>query len=142
MIEPAAIGNVSDLSIGQQCTSTVAIGEKELSGFIALTGDTAPLHTDSETAVRKGFAGRLAHGMLVGSFYSTILGCQFPGPNTVISRISLDMLKPVYIGDVLTYRVLVESISEAVSSVRLALSATNQHGHVVNKGMATCVFKP
>jgi 3-hydroxybutyryl-CoA dehydratase len=141
LINEGAIADISELSIGQACTSTVLIGEKELSAFMALTGDNAPLHVDHEAAMRKGFEGRVAHGMLVGSFYSTILGCYLPGPNTVISKISLDMLKPVYEGDLLTYCVAVERLSEAVRSVRLALSATNQRDEIVSKGTAICVFK-
>lgn len=142
MINHRAIADISDLCIGQRCTRSVLIGERELRAFIALTGDNAPLHTDDRAATLRGFEGRVAHGMLVGSFYSGILGCDLPGPNTVVSNISLDMLKPVYEGDLLTYCVAVERLSEAVRSVRLALSATNQRDETVSKGTATCVFRP
>lgn len=141
MIARGVVADISELSVGQQYTLPVSIGEKELSAFIALTGDNAPLHTDHQAALKKGFERRVAHGMLVGSFYSTILGCHLPGPNTVISRLSLDMLKPVYVEDVLTYCVAVESLSEAVRSVRLGLSATNQRGELVSRGTALCVFR-
>ena len=136
-----SITDVGQLSPGQAYTVSVAVTPEKLSAFVGLTGDVAPIHTDPGFAAAKGHKACLAHGLLVGSFYSTILGCHLPGPNTVISRIGLDMLRPVYVGDVLDYTVRVERVSEAVGSVSLVLSAVNQRGETVSHGTAVCVFR-
>lgn len=137
----AAIGSIADLGEGQECSTSVTIGESEIDAFIRLTGDTAPVHTDANHARQLGFPDRIAHGLLVGSMYSTLLGLHLPGPNTVIVKLAMDLLQPVMLGDTLEYRVRVTRISEAVNSVTLSLSATNQHSQLVNRGSAICVFK-
>jgi acyl dehydratase len=136
-----SIADASQLCEGQSYTASVTVTSEKLAAFVDLTGDVAPIHTDPGFAAAKGHKACLAHGLLVGSFYSTILGCHLPGPNTVIARIALDMLRPVYVGDVLAYTARVERVSEAVGSVSLALFAVNQSGETVSRGTAVCVFR-
>lgn len=135
------IASIADLREGQEHSASVTIGEREIDAFIVLTGDTAPVHTDAGHAARLGYSGRIAHGLLVGSMYSTLLGLHLPGPNTVIVKLSLDLVQPVMLGDTLEYRVQVTRLSEAVNTVTLSLSATNQRSQLVNRGSAICVFR-
>lgn len=140
-MKDAVIRDISQLEAGQEYTMSVTLGENVVDAFIGLTGDHAPVHVDASFAAAKGYDGRIAHGLLVGSFYSTILGCHLPGPNTVIGRVTLEMVAPVYVGDTLQYTVRVDKISEAVNTVMLVMSAANQNGATVNRGTAMCVFK-
>jgi len=136
-----SITSIAQLSEGQRHTMSVGIDQDKLDAFAALTGDHAPVHTDSDFAAAKGYTGCVAHGLLVSSFYSTILGCHLPGPNTVIMQVTTNMVKPVYVGDIIEYSVSVERVSEGVGSVSLSLSATNQNGEAVNRGTAICIFR-
>ena len=88
-----------------------------------------------------GYDRPIAHGLLVGSMYSQILGCELPGPKTVIMKLSLDMLKSVYIGDTIQYLVRVSRVSEASQTVVLDLSAENEIGEQVSRGTAVCLYK-
>ena len=130
-----------DIEVGQSERETVTITEELLAGFVALSRDTAPAHTDVAHARSMGFDGCVVHGFLVGLGYSRLLGMFLPGGSTVIHSVDLKMLAPVYVGDTLTYEVKVSRVIEPVKSVQLALSATSEAGQVVNKGSAICVFR-
>lgn len=132
---------ILDLSTGMTASRTVVIGDDEVDKFVALTGDDAPLHRDPVHALKMGYERPIAHGLLVGSMYSKILGCELPGPNTVIMRLSLDMLKSVYFGDTLQYSVTITRISEATKTVVLDLTARNALGEQVNRGTAVCLYR-
>jgi 3-hydroxybutyryl-CoA dehydratase len=130
-----------NLSTGMAASRLVVIGEEEVRTFASLTGDEAPVHLDATYARRMGYERPIAHGFLVGSMYSRILGCELPGPNTVIMKLSLDMLKSVYVGDTLLYSVTLSRISEATRTVVLDLAAKNELGEQVSRGTATCVYR-
>lgn len=132
---------LSDLSTGMTATRSVVIGEAEASTFTSLTGDEAPVHRDPAFAQKMGYERAIAHGLLVSSMYSKLLGCDLPGPNTVIMKLSLDMLRPVYFGDHLIYSVTVGRISESTRTVALNLSAKNELGEQVSRGTAVCLFR-
>jgi 3-hydroxybutyryl-CoA dehydratase len=137
----AAIRSITDLAEGQEYTRTVTLSENEVAEFIRLSGDSALVHTDAAHAAAMGFPGRIVHGLLVGSMYSSLLGQHLPGPNTVITKISMDMLRPVLIGETLLYRITVKRLTPAVRAVTLGLSAANSAGEIVNSGTAVCVFR-
>ena len=62
---------LEDLVVGQQIvTETRVIGIADIDAFCELSGDRNPLHTDDEHARAAGFAGRIAHGLLVLSIAS------------------------------------------------------------------------
>ena len=133
---------LSDLSTGMTTSRSVVIGEVEANAFTSLTGDEAPVHRDPTYAQKMGYERPIAHGLLVGSMYSKLLGCELPGPNTVIMKLSLDMLRAVYLGDHLVYSVTVSRVSEATRTVALDLSAKNELGEQVSRGTAVCLFRP
>jgi 3-hydroxybutyryl-CoA dehydratase len=119
----------------------VTFTDDMLSAFSALTNDSAPVHFDRATAVGMGFKDRIVHGFLVSSIYSEMLGCRLPGPGSVIQKVSVDLVAPVYVGDTLSFRVAVTRFTEAVMAVSLSLSATNDQGAVVNRGSAVCILR-
>jgi 3-hydroxybutyryl-CoA dehydratase len=129
------------ISAGQSVVRTVTIDAGMVQAFADLTGDRAPVHLDSVHARALGYSGPIAHGMLVASMYSRLLGQELPGPNTVILKLALDMVKPVDIGETLDYKVAVARTVESMRAVSLDLSATNGRGEVVSRGSAVCVFR-
>jgi 3-hydroxybutyryl-CoA dehydratase len=126
---------------GEVIERSVQFTEEMVSVFSTLTKDTAPVHFDRGTALNMGFKDRIVHGFLISAFYSELLGCHLPGPDSVIQKINLDLVSPVYVGDILNFRVAVTRITEAVKAVSLSLSATNGDGVVVNRGSAVCILR-
>ena len=132
---------LDELASGQFYEREVTLTEERLRQFVELSGDSAPAHVDLAHAQALGFRDRIVHGFLVAVPYSAMLGMHLPGGNTVIQKLQLDMVAPVFVGDTLTYRVAVERIVPAVKAVVLSLSAHNDRGELVSRGSATCVFR-
>lgn len=132
---------LDELEQGQSWSETWAITNAEVDAFVELVEDRAPAHIESAHAQALGFPGIVVHGMLVAARYSRLLGMFLPGADTVLHSVELRMEAPVHLGDTLTYSVTVGRVINAVRSVRLDLEARNQHGDVVSRGGATCVFR-
>jgi acyl dehydratase len=137
----ARLLSMEDLKEGQGWREKRVVTREFIQKFIDLTDDRALIHVDSDHAGAMGFDGCLVHGFLVASGYSRLLGMFLPGSNTVIHKVELDMMLPVYEDDMLEYQVKVERIVPAVRTVLLGLTTTNQHKKLVNRGKATCIFR-
>jgi len=62
---------LEDLAAGQKIeTERRVVSAADIEAFCELSGDHNPLHTDDEFARAAGFAGRIAHGLLVLSIAS------------------------------------------------------------------------
>ena len=95
--------SIEDLKEGQSWQETTHITSNLVETFMSLTQDQAPVHMDQNHAMLMGYEKPIVHGFLVGAGYSKILGMFLPGSNTVIHKIILEMLRPVFINDFLTY---------------------------------------
>ena len=133
--------SIQDLEEGQNWQETTRITNDLVKTFISLTQDQAAIHMDSDHANRMGFEKPVVHGLLVGNGYSKIMGMFLPGSNAILHKINFEMLHPVFINDLLTYKVEVSRIILSVNSIVLNLTAINQNGKLVNKGSATSVFQ-
>jgi|TARA_B100002003_G_scaffold185245_1_gene173616 3-hydroxybutyryl-CoA dehydratase len=91
-----------DIVLGMAHSFDVVITEEMVENFINITNDTNPLHSNDSYAKDKGFAGRVAFGMLVASFYSTLAGVYIPGKFSLLHGIDVSFNSPVYISDKLT----------------------------------------
>ncbi|NWH07547.1 MAG: MaoC family dehydratase [Alphaproteobacteria bacterium] len=78
------------------------VSERDITMFGEVTGDMNPVHFDEAYATATPFKGRIAHGMLGGSLFSTILGTRLPGPGTIYMGQTLKFKAPVRIGDRVT----------------------------------------
>ena len=133
--------SIKDIKVGQDYQEKIRITDDMVQTFISLTQDYAPVHVNHEHAIKMGFEQPVVHGLLVGNGYSKILGMFLPGSNAVLHKITFEMLHPVFVDDLLTYKVEVSRIIPAVNSTLLDLSATNQNSQLVNRGSATSVFQ-
>ena len=133
--------SIRNLKEGQSCQETIHITDDMVKDFILLTQDQAAIHMDSDHANRMGVKKPVVHGLLVGNGYSKIMGMFLPGSNAILHKINFEMLHPVFVEDLLTYKVEVSRIILSVNSIILNLTATNQDGILVNRGSATSVFQ-
>ena len=92
-----------DLHIGQKATHSVVVCDSLISSFANLTGDRHPLHTDREYSVSNGFQDILAHGVLLTSLSSKLIGMDLPGERALLLSNKSEYIKPVYPGDVLLF---------------------------------------
>ena len=122
--------------IGTQATLTRTITEDDIRLFAHVSGDHNPIHLDAAYAEKTFFGKRVAHGFLIGSLISAVLGNDLPGPGTIYLGQTLKFLGPIHIGDTITVTVEVVAIREHKRILTLQTSCANQHGTVVLSGEA------
>lgn len=88
----------SEMIVGKKECIEVQVGEKEIDLFAELSGDVSPIHLDDSFAKGKGFKSRIAHGSLLVSYVSRLIGTMLPGANGLLQSISLDFRRPCYAG--------------------------------------------
>jgi 3-hydroxybutyryl-CoA dehydratase len=100
---------LEDLVVGMTASYFHTLTEADVVDFADLTGDHNPLHLDEAFAQKTRFKGRIAHGMLTASFFSTVIA-MMPGPGTIYLSQSLAFRAPVRIGDTVEAQVTVTEI--------------------------------
>ena len=70
-----------EIKIGLKKSFEIEITDSLIKSFSELSGDFNPLHTDKEYAISNGFGNKVCHGMLLGSFFSQLIGMYLPGNN-------------------------------------------------------------
>jgi len=128
-----------DISIGDSASFSKTISESDVYLFAGITGDLNPAHVDAVSAARGMFKQRIAHGMLTGSFISTVLAMQLPGPGTIYVSQTLNFRAPVFFGDTLTARVEAIEKLEQRRWVKFKTTVTNQDGKTVVEGEAVVI---
>ncbi|MEO1092086.1 MAG: MaoC family dehydratase [Pseudomonadota bacterium] len=88
------------------------ITEADIVMFAGVSGDTNPVHLDEEFAAESMFEGRIAHGMLVSSLISTVLGTRLPGPGCIYVSQTLKFMAPVRSGDTVKAKITLSEVDK------------------------------
>ena len=130
---------IDQLNIGDRASISKLITERDVIRFAELTGDINPIHMDKLYAEQAVFGERIAHGMLIASLISAVLGIKLPGPGNIYVSQSLKFRAPVKFGDIIEAEVeVVEKIPER-NRVHLKTTCRNQDGTVVLEGEAVVI---
>src|SRR5437667_4508998 len=124
-------------AIGTQATLSRTITEDDILLFALVSGDHNPIHLDAEYAEKSLFGKRIAHGFLIGSLISAVLGNDMPGPGSIYLGQTLKFLAPSHIGDSVSATGEVVAIGEDKRSITRHTNCTNQTGTLVISGEAT-----
>jgi 3-hydroxybutyryl-CoA dehydratase len=128
--------NLEQLRFDKAYEIKTTITEEMVRDFARATGDYNPIHMDDEYARGTIFKARVVHGMLHGGIISRILGNYFPGVGTIYLSQTLKFLKPVFIGDEVTYRLKVLEYLQEKNRLCLETVCINQRGETVVTGEA------
>jgi len=128
-----------EISIGDTASFTKTMSETDIYLFAGITGDLNPAHVDAVTAAEGMFKQRIAHGMLSGSFISTVLAMKLPGPGTIYLGQELSFRGPVFIGDTITAKVECTEKLKPRKWLKFKTTVTNQDGKLVVDGSATVI---
>ena len=126
--------NLRDVAVGTVAHLSKTITGADIEAFAALSGDYNPLHVDREFARQTTFQKPVAHGMLLASFVSTMIGMQLPGAGALWTRQSFRWLAPVFAGDTVSIRLRVTHKSEGSNTLTIEVAAVNQDGKTVMDG--------
>lgn len=125
-----------EIQIGDEATFSKKITMEMVRSFAEISGDTNPVHVDSEYAKGTIFKENIAHGILVTGLISKILGCDLPGYGAIYVSQQVSFLRPVKIGDNITARVEVIAKEDKRQYVTFKTTCENQLGKLVIKGEA------
>jgi len=128
---------IREIRIGDSETYERTVTETDVVLFGGISGDLNPAHFNEVYAKDTMFKGRIVHGMLTASYFSTILGTLLPGPGTIYLGQELKFTKPVHIQDTIKAVATITEIIEEKNIIKLETIAYNQSGDVVVKGTAT-----
>lgn len=128
---------IEELRLGESAFSRKTITEADVFAFADVSEDRNPVHLDEEFAKTTMFGGRIVHGMLVGSLFSSILGTQLPGNGSIYLAQELKFVKPVRLGDTITSTVTIIEIILERNRIKLETTARNQNDELVVTGIAT-----
>lgn len=115
---------LEDIRIGQSAEMSRHVDDATVRAFAEVSGDFNPLHLDEDYARRTPFRGRIAHGALIASFLSGVLGNQLPGPGAIFVRMDIGFQRPVRIGDTLIARATVKAIDMKTRIVTMDCECT------------------
>lgn len=127
---------ILELNIGDFAESSKVITDKDVVLFSEVSGDKNPVHLDEEYASTTRFKHRIAHGHLVASLFSALLGTELPGEGSIYLGQTIKYLKPVYLNDEIRAVVKVMECDIEKNRVKLETNAYNQNNEMVITGMA------
>lgn len=133
---------IKDLKLGQQACFEVTVNEASIKAFARLTGDYSPLHTNEEFARKTQFRSKVAHGLLVYSYVSTLVGMYLPGENATILNHSARYLKPTRANDRLKVSGQVTQKDDILGRIILEVKITNQRQDLVADGIVSVMVNP
>lgn len=125
-----------EVKIGDTAEITKTITEADVVNYAGIIADFNPLHVNKEYAEKSMFGQRVVHGMLVASFFSTIVGVCIPGVNALYLSQEAKFIKPTFIGDTITAKAeVIEKIDEK-KRIILKTEIYNQKDELVVTGKA------
>ena len=129
-----------DFKVGEGASFSKTITDEDIRDFARISGDQNPIHLDDDYANRTFFKGRIAHGALVASMISTVLGTKLPGPGSIYLGQEMRFKAPVRPGETVTARAEITAWDETKGRLTLLTEVVNQDGVVVITGEARLVM--
>ena len=122
-----------------KCEETIIITDDMVRQFSEITGDKNPIHLDDEYSSQTIFKKRIAHGMLVSSFFSRLISKTYPGEGSIYLSQTLQFIKPCYINDSITYQITL--LKNTNDKYFLKTEAFNQNNEIIITGEALIIKK-
>ena len=125
---------LEDIEVGQVFEIQKDLSLDQIQQFAVLTDDHHPLHTSKEYAVNNGFKDIMAHGLLISSFSSALIGMKIPGENAIIISQAFKYRQPAFPGDVLTIKGTVKEKELRFNNIAVKIRITNQSNKLIATG--------
>ena len=123
---------VNKLSVGQYFESKRIFRQSDFDRFATLSGDDNPIHVDPEFSTRTKFGKTVAHGMLLYSTVSSVLGTALPGVGMLQQELMFP--NPVFVGDEITIQAKVLETMLDLGLVRLETVVLRSDGETGLQG--------
>jgi 3-hydroxybutyryl-CoA dehydratase len=137
-------------ALGATTIFSKTVGESDIYQFAGITGDFAPNHVNEQFMRGTQYGQRIAHGALLVGYMSTastmvnaIMSERIPSIFPVsLGYDKVRFLKPVFIGDTITVRYVVDGIDAAKTRTLAKVEVTNDRGEVVAAAIHLMTWLP
>ena len=126
---------LDDIEPGLTKNFRVNISESLVNEFAKITGDFSPIHMEEGFARTTKFKQRISHGMLVGSFFSRLVGMHLPGKNGVLLSYSIKHLLPCFLDQEILVKGIVMDKSNSTRIITLKATITDSSGKTLIDGI-------
>ena len=124
------------LEAGEVAEYTRRIDAEDIAAFARISGDDDPVHTDPDFAARTAFGRCIAHGAHVMGLLSTTASMMSrrsvargaTGTPVSAGYDRIRFTRPVFAGDTLTARYVIEEVDDGRARTRARLEVVNQDG--------------
>jgi phosphate acetyltransferase len=127
---------IEELTVGDSEELARIVTIRDISEFVHSVGDHNPAHSDPVFAASTPFGEIIAPGIWTAGLISAVIGTRLPGPGSIYISQSLQFLRPVKLGDIITARASVVEILHERRRIRLNTVCVNQRGEEVLTGEA------
>lgn len=131
-----------EFHVGDTASYSRTVTEADIVAFAGVSGDTNPIHVNAEYAKHTRFGQRIAHGALIASYISNVIGNQLPGEGTIYLSSSLHFRAPTFIGDTVTATCTIQAVRQDKPIFTLQCRVTNQRGETVCDGESVILYDP
>jgi len=122
------------LEVGESAEYTRTITGEDIVTFSRISGDDDPVHVDEDFARRTAFGRCIAHGALVMGLLSTTASMMSrrsvsrgaTGTPVSAGYDRIRFTRPVFAGETLTARYVIEEVDDARARTRARLEVVNQ----------------
>lgn len=132
--------NFNDIKIGQKTSFVLQLTEEMLEKFAQISGDYNPLHMDTLYAKNSKFGERISHGMLLGIFFSQLVGMHMPGKKCLYLSQTLNFENPCFVPEILTVEGIVKQKSESTKILEILTQIKNKNNILLVDGYAKVMF--
>ncbi|MFN8791878.1 MAG: MaoC family dehydratase [Bdellovibrionales bacterium] len=128
--------------IGYSKTYEITVTKDMVQKYAEVTGDFNPIHVDEDFAKATKFGKCIAHGMLIGGFFSRALVETFGGSGIYLGQ-DLKFTNPVFVGDtILVQMTLVGLRKEKLIGTVETTAKRKSNGDLCVKGQAVIMMAP
>jgi 3-hydroxybutyryl-CoA dehydratase len=124
-MKPIETYTIDELEEGLEAQTQRLLTLQDIQNFANFTQDFHPLHTSVNYAKANGFEDVIAHGLLLSSFSSAIIGMKLPGENSIIMSQTFIYKKPVYPGTQLLIKGVLDKIDTRFSLLEIKIKITS-----------------
>ena len=125
-----------DIAVGECASFTVTVSDGMVDEFASLSGDHNPIHVDKSYARETPFKGRIAHGMLIGAFFSRLIGMHLPGKYALYLSQTLAFHQPLAPGTKISIEGEVTHKTETAKVLVIRTAARDAAGKILVSGEA------
>lgn len=135
------VKSIQDLHIGQYYEKKYVFTEEQGREFAQISQDYNPIHLEEEAASKSRFGRKIVHGMLIGSYFSGIIGNDFPGIGSIYISQKIFFRHPVYYNTNIKIRVEVVDIDREKKRVLLKTQCVDINNALLVDGEAKILFE-